>query len=306
MEIQLSCETISSFLVIYHRIAENISEKWHRSVKIISKVHRIDLRTSQLIMLQPVKTTPTTNRLPPFGNITVKTGSVNLSFFMYNLCDPSCAFFNCENIQLSLAQSVKKNGDIHRQLSIGVGKHYIAKIIEKDASGNQKPGVTRKFNNLNATQTKIFVLPITTILMYSIEKESKELEFYFLTDFSDPIVVSLDISLYTYLKEIAQLYTKTVKDAIKSLQNNKENIESKSSEEDKRVFLCKNFQLAPTLSFLGDSTPSLEKVFRWLGVKDINKSIPRATHIGITQPLETVLKIMWEIIFLLHKIDSQI
>lgn len=138
---------------------------------------------------------------------------------------------------------------------------------------------------------------------------NREIEFSFLTDFSDPIVLSLDISLYTYLREIATIYAKTVKDIKGSLrsfaQDEPKSALDKSSSttetDDKRVYLPKKFYLNPTISFLGDSTPSLEKVFRWLGIKDTNHSIPKATHVAITETLETVLKLIWETVFILVK-----
>lgn len=46
--------------------------------------------------------------------------------------------------------------------------------------------------------------------------------------------------------------------------------------------------LNPKLNVLGDMTPEVETVLQWLGIKDQNV-IPRATHYGLTDPLEAIL-----------------
>lgn len=40
---------------------------------------------------------------------------------------------------------------------------------------------------------------------------SNEIEYYYLTDFTNPIVASLNISLYSFLREIGESYQKTIK-----------------------------------------------------------------------------------------------
>jgi hypothetical protein len=74
----------------------------------------------------------------------------------------------------------------------------------------------------------------------------------------------------------------------------------------KQIFTCKKFQLSPTLSFLGESTPSLEKVFRWLGVNNMDHAIPKATHRGITITGEKILQLLWDISLWMEKMDSKL
>lgn len=93
-----------------------------------------------------------------------------------------------------------------------------------------------------ATETKIFRIPVASLIMYTMQRRmfcalplhlflffhtipllcvpvrptiyqlttfvvsSDEVEFYFLTEFTDSIWVSLNIGLYGYLREIATLY----------------------------------------------------------------------------------------------------
>jgi hypothetical protein len=78
----------------------------------------------------------------------------------------------------------------------------------------------------------------------------------------------------------------------------------KSATKSSRVFKCKKFQLNPTLSFLGESTPSVEKVFRWLGIKDIDHTVPKATHEGVTESMEEILRTLWQLWFWMEKLDK--
>lgn len=74
------------------------------------------------------------------------------------------------------------------------------------------------------------------------------------------------------------------------------NVEESGGEDAKketRIFVEKKFQLSPTLNVLGDFTPKVATVFGWLGIKDINHTIPYYTHIGLTDPLESTLESMW-------------
>ncbi len=95
----------------------------------------------------------------------------------------------------------------------------------------------------NAIESRIFTIPISTLIMYSVQlgnylslyrsihaskcsisfhflllfifvfiARNKEVEFYYLTDFTDPIVVSLNISLHNDIKEVAMMYVKAIQD----------------------------------------------------------------------------------------------
>jgi len=176
-----------------------------------------------------------------------------------------------------------------------------------------------------ATETKIFRIPVASLIMYTMQRlDSPEVEFYYLTEFTDSIWVSLNIGLYGYLREIATLYSRAAEDEGKdSTQTHatlsvptqligtpspKQNTVSpphppppppipsslsKSggarSGADNRVFIEKTFQLSPTLNVLGDFTPKITTVFGWLGIKDINHTIPYYTHIGLTDHLEDLI-----------------
>lgn len=155
-------------LSIFSHISENIREKYNRATKslVAQSPSSLDLRRkSQLVKLLVPKPAPV-HTFVPYGTIVVKGG--NLSIFCFvSLCDPACAMFRTESYEISLIQSVKKNGDIHRQLSIGVGKSHLAKLTESEAGSRSS---LRQFNHQAATTSKIFDLPISTLLMYSIEK----------------------------------------------------------------------------------------------------------------------------------------
>lgn len=113
--------------------------------------------------------------------------------------------------------------------------------------------------------------PVSTLILYATAAaESPEIEFYFLTEFDNSIVMTLNINLYSFLKEVVLNYVKTFSLTFPS--------DTPSSPGPVKIFKGRKFQLAPTLSFLGDSTPSLEKVLRWLGIKDVDKSIPEGTY----------------------------
>lgn len=139
---------------------------------------------------------------------------------------------------------------------------------------------------------------------------SQEVVFYYLTEFANSIVLSLNIKLYASLKDIAMLYAKTVKDVanqIRSSTNDNKIVQVEEQDEaQKLVFICKRFQLSPTLSFLGESTPSLQSVFKWLGIKDIDRTIPKFTHTGLTQNMETLLKALCEVSLWMERLDKKL
>jgi hypothetical protein len=127
---------------------------------------------------------------------------------------------------------------------------------------------------------------------------SNEIEFYYLTDFTDSIAVSLNIGAYAFVRDTALLFKKTIQEA-SSLTRHKKKTTSM-----KRVFKCKKFDLSPTLNFLGDSTPDLQKVFRWLGIKNMDYAIPMGTHVGFTDSLEGLLTSFYWISKMLKNVDS--
>jgi hypothetical protein len=100
---------------------------------------------------------------------------------------------------------------------------------------------------------------------------------------------------------MAKLYLKTLQSApTLDLALDEDPLVNEKNLKDSRLFVSKKFQLSPTLSFLGESTPSLEKVFSWLGVKDINHTIPKATHTLVIDTLEDILSKMCMAIKSLH------
>ena len=62
-----------------------------------------------------------------------------------------------------------------------------------------------------------------------------------------------------------------------------------TEEPDLRRFLEKKWVLEPKLSVLGDQTPKVDTVLRWLGIEN-HEAIPKHLHIIGTDNLETVLK----------------
>lgn len=141
-----------------------------------------------------------------------------------------------------------------------------------------------------------------------------------MTDFTDPIVVSLNVSLYANIREVAVLYAKTVMEAATNkfaqfVFNSSEKlpgspklqIDAKTPLS--RTFKCKKFQLAPTLSFLGESTGTkypIEKILRWLGIKYMDVSIPKGTHVGLTDSLESILALFWRFQLCLESLDKNL
>jgi hypothetical protein len=166
MNFQLSCETISSAIAIYNRITENISEKYSAAVKIYKEHHNRykDKSPSEKSIARTAAvhinkdTTPTKKKkFIPVGDITINGSHLHLSIFGYSLRDPSCCYFTLESYQFTLAQNIKRDAEIHRQLSIKLGKNRISESSSIDSF-------------LKATETKIFVIPVSTLIMYSVQQ----------------------------------------------------------------------------------------------------------------------------------------
>jgi len=245
--------------------------------------------------------------------------------------------------QVALDQLLKRGSEIHRQLSIVLGQNHMSKMGENELHESRDPW------NRPATEVRIFRIPVASLIMYTTQRGiSKEIEFYYLTEFTDSIWVSLNIGLYGYLREIATLYSRAAEEdktiplgnenlppvpqssvlssgstptishsySPLSMQSNTDNFgtinvsnspvssilpsmkktpTTQNEDKESRIFVEKKFQLSPTLNVLGDFTPKVATVFGWLGIKDINHTIPYYTHIGLTDPLESTLEILWKV-----------
>jgi len=135
--------------------------------------------------------------------------------------------------------------------------------------------------------------------------DSSQIEFTFFTDFNGSIVLSFDVDLYSHLKEVLVLNYKSLMNAL-GKTDLPTSPKKKEQLPNQKNFRCKEgcFELNPTLHFLGESTPSLEKVLSLLGIKDSQTFIPTLIHNGLTDSMENMLLVLWNIIFLLQNIGK--
>lgn len=291
----------------------------------VSKMKEAIVNTSHEDLTVPdVSSLPPNKEIVPVGHVILKGTNLNFSIFGFSVRDPSWAQFTLESYELHLTQTMSKSLEITRQLSIILGKSQISRMTEQE--GKRWKTEYSDLSSRNASEEFIFRIPIATLILYSVQRvHSQEVEFYYLTEFTDSIVVSLNISTYAFLKEVALMHAKSIQEAGNTLFN--QSMEDTYSENDiktnvnlssqtmkrysvaqmreNRTFICKKFQLSPTLSFLGDSTPSLERVFRWLGIKNIDQTIPRGTYY-LTDSLESVLEFLWDVSLWMEHLDRKL
>jgi len=332
LQLQLSCETITSVLEVTKRINEAIQEKIQSAKQNIILLGRnssifknhttptaspvLSARSTSMDSISG-STASATNKLT-LGQIKVKGSYFTILLFGYSIQDPTWISFNLDSYQLILDQSRKRNDEIHRQLSILLGNNHISKMVE-DYQNHPNPNWTRDPFSRVSIETKIIKIPVSSLIMYSTERSNSKIEYYYLTEFTDSIVISVNLNLYADLREIVQTYidvlatspTNSPKPSLTSSQllkqQQNQSLDDTSSisslttgGKDKdtkmrkdlksnRIFIEKKFQLSPTLNVLGEFTPKITTVFGWLGIKDINYTIPFYTHIGLTDNLENIL-----------------
>ncbi|KAF2070128.1 hypothetical protein CYY_008551, partial [Polysphondylium violaceum] len=334
LQLQLSCETITSVLEITKRINEAIQEKiqsakqniilhgrnssiFKRSTPTTSPLNSPVL-TARSASMESISGGPVDKLI--LGQIKVKGSYFTILLFGYSIQDPTWISFNLDSYQLILDQSRKRNDEIHRQLSILLGNNHISKMVEDYQNNPNNTNWNRNDPFSRASiETKIIKIPVSSLIMYSTERTNSKIEYYYLTEFTDSIVISVNLNLYADLREIVQTYidvlatspapvtnspkSLTTSQTIKQKSNSNtiddtSSVSSISKDKDakmrkdlksNRIFIEKKFQLSPTLNVLGEFTPKITTVFGWLGIKDINYTIPFYTHIGLTDNLENVL-----------------
>ena len=155
--------------------------------------------------------------------------------------------------------------------------------------------------------TKILEMPDGRLIMHT-EKDSptaSNLNVWFNTEFSQPIYVSLDVRLYTQLKDLAIFYKNRISDEMERLSSATDlgtifaGLSKKSTKKDAEpkaqnntVYVQKLFKLEPVLNVLSDLTPSVSTVLGWAGIESPSETIPRATHEKISLSIERVLRIL--------------
>lgn len=157
--------------------------------------------------------------------------------------------------------------------------------------------------------TKILEMPDGKLIMHT-EKDSPDannLNVWFNTEFSQPIYVSLDVRLYTQLKDLAVFYKTRISDEMERLSSATDlgsifaGLSKKDDKKDKKdgesktrgtVYVQKLFKLEPVLNVLSDLTPSVSTVLGWAGIESPSKTIPRVTHEKISLSIERILRIL--------------
>ncbi|KYQ88378.1 hypothetical protein DLAC_11076 [Tieghemostelium lacteum] len=343
LQLQLSCETITSVLEVVKRINETITEKVNIA-KLNFKREPVSTATVISTATKPVKDLKLI-----LGQIKVRGSQFRILLFGYSMKDPTWISFNLDSYQLVLDQSRKRNEEIHRQLSILLGQSTISKMAEESASHPQSWAIRDPFTR-SSTETKIIKIPVASLIMYSTER-NRSIEYYYLTEFTDSIAISVNLNLYGDLREMIQIYIQVLSDnsnpttptttsspvplspvtnihhstshsiqdqhhqspndspLSKSIDSNLNNnshqqqgLKTRKDIKTGRTFIEKKFQLSPTLNVLGDLTPKISTVFGWLGIKDINYTIPFYTHTGLTDNLEVVLN---QFLLFSHELNSQ-
>ncbi|PRP87867.1 hypothetical protein PROFUN_04341, partial [Planoprotostelium fungivorum] len=253
ISIHISCETASSAAAIARRVVEGISNEHNKALKMLGKHGLKDLRR------QPAARSFSTltkkrNQNWPIGSVIVRATNFSAFLFEFSLKDPSSAYININTCEVKLEQS-RKEDELMSQLSLVLSGGRVSKMDEKGETFDEQ---------------SIMRFPVSTLILYSTRfHDTPEIDFYFLTEFNDSIVMALNINLYSFLKDVALNYVKTLSTTFAS--------EPTAFPGPVKIYRRQKFQLSPTLSFLGDSTPSLDKVLRWLGIKNVDQTIPEGT-----------------------------
>lgn len=184
-----------------------------------------------------------------------------------------------------------------------------SKMVEESQQTVGKKGKVDPWHRENET-TKILEMPDGKLIMHT-EKESpcaNELNVWFNTEFSQPIYASLDVRLYTQLKDLAVFYKTRISDEMERLSSATDlgsifaGLSKKGTKKDEKdtgqkvqrntVYVQKLFKLEPVLNVLSDLTPSVSTVLGWAGIESPSETIPRVTHEKISLLNERVLRIL--------------
>ena len=225
------------------------------------------------------------------------------------------------SIFFSLDHEVKKDDDTgsesdKRQKKKKKNKHMHAKKGSEASEQLAKEHKREKADpwmRENDT-TKILEMPDGKLIMHT-EKDSPEasvLNVWFNTSFSQPIYVSLDVRLYTQLKDLALFYKTRISEEMERLSSATDlgsifaGLSKKSprkeaeptagtvakTTKDKITYVQKLFKLEPVLNVLSDLTPSVSTVLGWAGIESPSETIPKATHEKVSLGAERVLRIL--------------
>eukprot|EP01133_Synstelium_polycarpum_P003736 gene3736-4309_t len=201
LQVQLSCETITSILEIIKRINESITDKLQNAKKYLNQ-HKSDFldlnkKTSIIEPLDIDPSAPVNNVV--VGQIKVKGKNLKILLFGYSIKDPTWINFTLESYQVALDQTRKKD-EVHRQLSILLGQNHISKMTEE--SVQSQPNWARDPFTRRANETKIVKIPVASLIMYTTEHANHTIEFYYLTEFTDSIAISVNLGLYADIRDI--------------------------------------------------------------------------------------------------------
>jgi hypothetical protein len=119
VDIQISTETISSVNVLSKRIVSSIAEKYKQVNNNNTTVATVEIKQEKPKPLPKVIS---------MGHISLHGNTFNVSFFGFSLKDPSWIVLHLEQYQL-LFDQVKRDREIHRQISVGLGNNYISKMV---------------------------------------------------------------------------------------------------------------------------------------------------------------------------------
>lgn len=185
----------------------------------------------------------------------------------------------------------------------------MSKCTESDKSKTRPQGPSWIRPSL---EEKIFRIPEASLIMYTTQKAgSTRIAFYFLTNFAQRVVISLDVALYAFAAETAQHYLSAIRDAstsapVEPVTLPKSSVAmAKYRPSDPRIFDRKKFQLEPTLNVLGDYTPKVETVLGWMKITHADKTIPAFAHMLLADNLEHALRALDSFAQLLAKGNAE-
>eukprot|EP01094_Clydonella_sp_ATCC50884_P019884 TRINITY_DN3998_c0_g1_i1.p1 TRINITY_DN3998_c0_g1~~TRINITY_DN3998_c0_g1_i1.p1 ORF type:complete len:1017 (-),score=303.38 TRINITY_DN3998_c0_g1_i1:128-2875(-) len=236
----------------------------------------------------------------PSGNFFIRSSLLELSIYGFSLRDPAWLSLSLGSLKVKLVQKYKAQvQEIHRQLSIAIKECEIEKCSA---------------NELEETvEGTIFQIPSATIVLYTLQaletpsdpsREPLDIKYWFVTEFNDSVFISVNLGLYTFLKDTVMLYKQSVEDLLMSIDRLKQasqlmytsdiqvkamDIPVPEKKPDLRRFCEEKWVLEPKLSVLGDQTPKVSTVLRWLGIEE-HQVVPKLLHVVATDNLEIALK----------------
>jgi hypothetical protein len=247
--------------------------------------------------------------------------------------------FAANNYRCNLARSVNtKNKQILRLLTLFLAQIQVDRVSPSDTVTIPKlkhgdDDLTPIMNNSDLLNRHAYILAVPGALleMESVQRVNPDeivdttvIKYNFTSKFPDAIKVTTNLSEYSFFRNLIGYYKSEVEQELKAYthlskqQQQSMLLQQINYEEEKKSMFKKgsilpskvdrkfegSVELNPKLNVLGDMTPKVETVLNWLGIKDRNV-IPRATHSGLTDPLESLLIASYNLSVLMDKLFEE-